>query len=81
MQEFYILRGKTSWSSKNCMQPKPQKRTFVTVCKYMRGLQKKCIVTELQVEQLEHEKTLLGFRTGKDEQNKEKLLLLSQKNG
>jgi len=47
----------------------------------MRGLQKKCIVTELQVEQLEHEKTLLGFRTGKDEQNKEKLLLLSQKNG
>ena len=40
----------------------------------MQRLQKKCIVVESQVKQLQHEKTFLGFGTGEDEKKKEKFL-------
>ena len=40
----------------------------------MHRLCKKCIVAESQVKQLKHEKTLLGFGTNEDGENKEKLL-------
>ena len=52
----------------------PQTRNFVTLCKSMRKLCKKCIVAESQVKQLEYEKTLQGFGSGEDRKGKEKLL-------
>ena len=44
----------------------PQIRNYVTICKSMRKLRKKCIVAESQVKQLEYERTLQGFGTGED---------------
>ena len=68
LQDSLVAAAKVS-----CNQ-KPVRKTHKIVGKSMRRLQKKCIVAEAQVRQLELEKAVLGFGSGESEEGKEELL-------